>query len=305
MTPFDPSPCSRRDFLVASAVAATGVTASTFAAESTPASPELLCFIKPLQGYSFDRIADVVAEAGWNGIECAVRDKDGTIPPARVEEDLPKLQETLRRRGLTIPVLATEIDDASNPVTRMVLRTASRLGITRYRVKHWSYDLKKPIAPQLEAFKKRVAALASLNKELKIHGSIQNHSGASYVGAPVWDIWELVRDLDPQAMGIQFDIAHATLEGGLCWPVHARLMAPHFTTVSVKDFFWKKQANGKWRDEWCPLGEGMVSGEFFTWLKQSGFRGPISQHFEYKMAGEQEIIAAFKHDLGVLKKWLA
>ena len=65
---------------------------------------------------------------------------------------------------------------------------------------------------------------------------------------PVWDIWELLRGLDPQRVGACFDIGHATLEGGYSWPSTARLMEPHLAAVFVKDFVWKKGEKG-WKAE--------------------------------------------------------
>jgi hypothetical protein len=72
----------------------------------------------------------------------------------------------------------------------------------------------------------------------------------------------------------------------------------------VKDFVWKKEANG-WRDTWCPLGEGMVNRSFFTWLKNTAYRGPICQHHEYPLGDADQMLAHFQHDLKVLKEWLA
>jgi sugar phosphate isomerase/epimerase len=132
---------------------------------------------------------------------------------------------------------------------------------------------------------------------------VQNHSGRNYVGAPVWDLWELLRELDPKWMGVFFDIGHATIEGGHSWPVQAKLMEPFLSVVSVKDFVWAKGARG-WRTEWCPLGEGMVSRQFFDTLRKSSFSGPVTQQFEYPLGQRKEMIAAMQRDLRVLKGWL-
>ena len=105
-------------------------------------------------------------------------------------------------------------------------------------------------------------------------------------------------------MGTCFDIGHATIEGGLSWPIEARLMRPFYTAVFVKDFVWQKGPKG-WRAEWCPLGDGMVHAEFFKTLKKSGYDGPISQHHEYELGKGAEMIQAMKKDLAVLKQWLA
>jgi sugar phosphate isomerase/epimerase len=242
--------------------------------------------------------------------------KGGTIEPPQAERELQKLVEALKKNGLQLNVIASDIEDANDPLTRTVLRTASGLGIRHYRLKHYYYDLNKPIGPQLEIFKRKVQELAALNSELKIQGSIQNHSGKTYVGAPVWDIWKLLKGQDTKAIAAYFDIGHATLEGGHSWPLHAKLVEPMLGVVSVKDFVWKRvepklnaqrqqtRAKNDWRSEWCPLGEGMVRPEFFTFLKASGFSGPVSQHFEYEVGAGREMVHAMKKELAVLKEWL-
>lgn len=292
---------SRREFIGCSALA---LTAATLGAADKPAKQrfKIIGFIKPFQKLPFDEVADVAREVGWDGIECPVR-KGGAIEPERVEEELPKLAEALQRRELELSVISTDVEDATDPLAQKVLKTASNLGIQRYRLKHYYYDLEKAIPPQLENFRARLRDLAQVNRELKLQGSVQNHSGRNYVGAPVWDIWEIIRELDPKFLGVFFDIGHATIEGGYSWPVQAKLMEPFLSVVSVKDSAWSKGAKG-WQAEWCPLGEGMVNRQFFATLKKSNFSGPITQQFEYPMGNGKEMIAAMKRDFGVLRSWI-
>jgi sugar phosphate isomerase/epimerase len=295
---------SRRDFLAASslAAAALGLDPRVLAADSPAPRFPIIGFSKPFQNLGPEETADVVAEIGWNGIECPVRAK-GQIEPARVEEDLPKMVEALRRRNLELSVLTTDVEDAVNPLSLKVLRTASRLGLKRYRLKSLNYRLDKPLPPQLDEFRAKLRDLAQLNRELGLHGGLQNHSGNRMIGAPVWDIWYLVKDFDPQHLGVCFDIGHATLEGGLSWPIHAKLMEPYYTAVYVKDFYWKK-VQQNWRAQWCPLGEGMVHRAFFDTLKKSPYAGPIAQHHEYELGDRKQMVAAMQKDLRVLKAWL-
>lgn len=291
---------SRREFIGCSALA---LAATTWGAADPLAKPrsKIIGFIKPFQ-LPFDEMAEVAREVGWDGVECPVR-KGGAIEPERVEDDLPKLKDALRKRELELSVISTDVEDTADPLAQKVLKTASSLGIERYRLKHYYYDLGKAIPPQLDNFRAKLRNLAQLNRELKLQGSVQNHSGRNYVGAPVWDIWEMLRELDPKFMGVFFDIGHATLEGGYSWPVQAKLMEPFFSVISVKDFAWSKGARG-WRAEWCPLGEGMVHRQFFDTLKKSNFHGPITQHFEYEMGTGKEMIAAMKRDCRVLRDWI-
>lgn len=296
------SPISRRHFLAASALAAFVPTAAR-SAETAPARPfPIITFTKPFQDIGFDETADVIAEVGFDGIECPVRAK-GQIEPERVDDDLPQLHAALKKRGRELSLLTTEILKV-DALAEKVLRAANRLGVRRYRLGYWHYDLAQPIPPQLANLKAQLRDLAALNRELGLHGGIQNHSGSDYIGGPVWDLYELVRDIDPAHLGACFDIGHATLEGGTSWPINAKLMEPFLACVYVKDFAWIKADKG-WQAKWGPLGEGMVRREFIDWLKRSTYRGPISLHCEYLTGAGPEQVAQMKRDLEVLKGWLA
>lgn len=299
------SPITRRDFLTGLAATGAAVSmlgSSTWAASEPKPRFKIIGFSKPFQTASPTQTADIVAEVGWDGIECPVRPK-GQIEPERVEEDLPRMVEALQRVGREVTMITTGIQEVS-PLAEKVLRTASKLGIKRYRLAFWNYTADRPIPAQVADIRAALRDLAALNKELGITGGYQNHSGANFFGAPVWDVYEAIKDCDPQHLGICFDIGHATIEGGLSWPIQARLMQPHYTAVFLKDFVWQKTPKGG-RVEWCPLGEGLVSAEFFKKLKASKYEGPISQHHEYEVGSGAAMIQLLKKDLQVLRQWLA
>ena len=174
----------------------------------------------------------------------------------------------------------------------------------RYRLGPIRYVANKSIRQQVTELTPQIRDLAQLNRTIGIQGGIQNHSGADYFAAPVWDAMEAIQDLDPSAMGIAFDIGHATLEGGLSWPIQARLAEPRYSVVYVKDFRWERQ-NSTWTPAWCALGQGMVSKKFFATLARSSFSGPIVQHHEYDLGKTPaDNLAHYKEDLRVLRGWL-
>ncbi len=284
------------------AAALAAVSSRLLATESAQPRWPIIGFTKPFQNLSFDATADTVAEIGWDGIECPVRPK-GQIEPERVAEELPRLAEALKRRGRVISQLATGITSVSQPHTERVLRTAAALGIQRYRLGDWRYDLQKPIPGQLMEVAAQLRDLAALNRELGLQAGFQNHSGLRYVGGPVWDLWTAMQGLDARQMGICFDIGHATVEGGTVWPVNARLVLDRFTAVIVKDFIWQRTAKG-WEPQWVTLGNGMINPDFFRWLKTTEFAGPIVQHHEYDHGEGAPMIAKMRQDLQRLRGWL-
>jgi sugar phosphate isomerase/epimerase len=298
---------SRRDFLARGAVAAgafglgrPGPVAASAGEESR--SP-LIGFSKPFQKLDAERTSELVAAVGWDGIECPVRAR-GQIEPERAPEELPGFAEALRRRGRDIHLVATDITSLKTPHAEKVLRTMAGLGIRRLRLGPFTYPPDGSPAERLKEIAPALKDIAGACRDLGLQAGFQNHSGARYVGAPVWDVYSMIRELDPRHIGFCFDIGHATVEGGLSWPVEARLAEPFYTAVFVKDFSWKKGAAG-WKDTWCPLGEGMVDRAFFDRLKKTAYRGPICQHHEYDLGDARQRTAHFRRDLEVLKEWLA
>ena len=242
--------------------------------------PVIAVFSKHLQWLPFADVGPVIAESGFRAVDLTVR-PGGHVLPERVEEDLPRAVETLRKSGLTVPLITTAITDAGDPLTRRVLTTAKKLGVSHYRMGYWTFPPNTDPLKALREMKPRAAALAALNREIGIRGGYQNHVGTR-VGGSVWDLGVLLEGIEPDGLGVQYDIRHAVAEGGESWPIALRLIAPHIDTVALKDFIWAKRADGRWEPRSVPLGEGMVS--FDAYLRPLLARGPLppaTMHFEY------------------------
>jgi sugar phosphate isomerase/epimerase len=297
----------RREFIIRGATAASSLAlawSNRAAAESTvPPRFPLIGFTKPFQKLSAALTAELVAAVGWDGVEIPVRAK-GQIEPERAPDELPLFAQALRQQKRDIYLVATDITSMKTANAETVLRTMVKLGIKRFRLGHIMYRPDQSPADRLKEIAPELKDLAAACKDLGLQAAFQNHSGAGYVGAPVWDVYSIIQSLDPKHIGFCFDIGHATVEGGLSWPTEARLAEPFYIAVVVKDFVWKKEG-GSWKDSWCPLGQGMVNRTFFDRLKKSNYRGPISQHHEYKMGEGSEMLSNLRHDLQVLKEWLA
>jgi len=311
---------SRREFIKKSAVAGVGfpIMGSTIMNNSLLKGPDMKCpvciFSKHLQFLEdYGDMADTAVEAGFDGVDLAVR-PGGHVEPDRVEEDLPRAVEDIKKRGLTIPMMATGINDPKDSKTVPVLKTAGQLGIQMYRMAYYKYDDSLGIEGSIEKFKPMAAGLAELNEKYGIRGAYQNHSGL-YFGAPVWDLWLLLKDLDPKWIGSQYDICHASIEGNHSWPYGLKLINPFISCVVAKDAKYGK-VNGRWRNVYEPLGGGIVDWDaFMGHLKEFGYTGPISLHVEYHMFDEKDtsltveqkrksVLTHMKRDVAFLKNKL-
>lgn len=262
----------------------------------------LCVFTKPFNSLSNEELAAKIEQLGFDGIEAPIR-PGGHIEPEAVPDELPKLVDALKRRGRTITVLTSDINNPDSAVNEKVLRTAAELGIRYYRMKYFKYDESKPIIRQVDEWTRQISDLAALNKELGITGVYQNHAGRNYFGAAIWDVHRALRNIEPESIGMAYDIRHATAEAGSSWPVGFQLIRPHVKVVYVKDFVW-----GEHKPVNVPLGKGRVSKEFFRLLEKSDFDGPISLHEEYLDHRKPELVPdhwqAIETDLKMLKSWL-
>jgi sugar phosphate isomerase/epimerase len=292
----------RRQFALAaaSAAAALAVPPQLVAAPKSTGRYKFCAFIKFLLALKYDEMADAIAEAGFNGVEVTARQKEAYIQPERAGDELPRLKEVLDKRNLEITILTTDILRHDEPNAESMLRTAASLGIKRYRLGFFRYDLKKPILPQLAALQPVVRDIAAMNRDIGIAGMWQNHAGADMVGATVWDMHSLIKDYPVSEVGCVFDIRHAAVEAGEAWPVYYDLVKPHLSALSVKDFRW----DGR-KSLHTQLGKGNVDPKFFKSLPESKFRGPISVHVEYlPKDGARANVAALKRDFDTLREWM-
>jgi len=259
--------------LLAGSLAATAFTPASAAAEK---ANKLCFFTKHLQGLSFDDIASLAVEMGVDGVESPIRPK-GHIEPEKVEDELPKYVEALKKQNLELMIMTSGINEVSaEQRTEAVLRTAAKLGVKRFRMLYYKYDLSKPIWAQLQEVKPRLKDLIQLCQEIGIQPLFQNHSGKDYFGAPIWDIYSLMQEYQPEQFSFCYDIFHATVEGGMQWPLSAALTSTHWGAIYFKDFQWQGR-----KSETCPLGQGQINPDFAKLLRDEGYSGPISLHVEY------------------------
>ena len=291
----------RRQLLkAAGAAAAVGLSSipKSVQAQEAKAGPKITCFTKFLQDLSYKELAVTLRELGFDGVEATVR-KKGHVLPERVEDDLPKMIEALKAEGLEVMAMATDVK-AADKLSERVLKTAAGLGVKWYRMGFYKYDPDREILEQLDELKPVFQDLAALNKELGVQGLYQNHSDNKYVGATLWDIHRVIKDLPVSEIGSAFDIRHTTIEAGLSWPNIFKLMLPHIGAIFVKDFQWEGN-----KARHVPLGTGRVNPKFFDMVKKSGFDGPFSLHVEYLgKEGTEANVAALRKDLAQLKTWI-
>ncbi len=305
---------TRRGFL--QAALAVGMAPSVSSLPKTePAPLKLSVFSKHLHFLDWGAMAEAAREIGFDGVDLTLR-RGGHVEPERAVADLPKAAEAIRRAGLELTMVTAGIVDADSPFAESMLSAMKSVGVKNYRWGGLKYDDRRPIPPQIEELKRRVARLADLNRKYNVCAMYHTHSGPE-VGASFWDLWLILKDQDPERVSVNLDIGHATVEGGLgAWVRSVQLLAPITRGIAVKDFVWGRNANGQWRPRWCPIGEGMVNfKKFFEMVRESKFSGPVQVHFEYPLGGansgaktitmdKSEVFKAMNKDVARLREWV-
>jgi len=210
MSVISPSLMSRRALLLGAATSSVLRAFAQDAAQSAnsliarPGTPEKLkicVFSKHLQWTDVHDAAAIARDIGFDGIDLTVR-AEGHVLPERVEADLPAAVETIRRAGLQVPMITTEITSTQTPHADAILKTAHSLGIRHYRWGQLTYPAHEDIVEKLDELKPQMKALAELNEKHQICGMYHTHSGPGMVGGPIWDLWTILQGLDPRWIGV-------------------------------------------------------------------------------------------------------
>jgi sugar phosphate isomerase/epimerase len=311
----------RRSFIKQTALATTAISLNKYGLIKTgvtdstsPKAIPISIFSKNLHWLNIKDMAVLVRQMGFDSIDLTVRDK-GHVLPEKVTEDLPKAISIIKNEGLSVHCITTAITDVSEPTTEAIIKTASNAGIKYYRMGWYTYAKSQSVEKNLDIIREKMNLLSSMNKIYGIHGCYQNHAG-EYFGAPLIDLYTVIKDFDPRWIGCQFDIRHATAEGAHSWPIGFDLLKNYIKTINVKDFQWQKKDN-KWIEQNVPLGTGMVDfKKYVELLKKISFNGPVCIHYEYPLGGaedgatqlsipKEKVIENMKIDLATLKKMLA
>ena len=270
-------------------------------------------FEKVFEGLSYDELAEAVAETGADGVEATIRPR-GHIEPEAAADEVPKMDEALRRRGRRIVIAATGIAKADQPHGRSLLETLKSVGVTHYRMAHYHFELDQPIKPQLLNYRAQARELAALNKDVGIQVLYQNHSGGGnqgrgYLGALGWDAAFMLDGVDPNSLGIAFDTRHLRKDTGASWRTAVAVCKPHIRSIYVKDGIWYGPRGDQYKD--VPLDQGFVNNEVFDYIRAGLPSMPICIHMEhmgYRVFEKHEIpgaIEAHQKDIAALRRWMA
>jgi sugar phosphate isomerase/epimerase len=243
----------RREFLNTSIVAALAARVLgdvTLAGAQAPAAPppsppRQLILDAYTRHFQWIRDPDALAEAAieitCTGVNPTIQSYPGHIDPTKVTTQLPAFVKTMQKHGLRVKqVRGGNQTDVAAPNLEPMVATMGQLGVTHYWVGTDNYDLTKPILPQLDAIKKKVEGFVRLNEKHGTTHMYHTRAGANSVGSVVWDLLYVLKDFDPNYVGLHWDTGHMSHHGSNMWELLLRTAGPHVVGVSWKDRSWEQ-----------------------------------------------------------------
>jgi sugar phosphate isomerase/epimerase len=236
----------------------------------------IMMFSKSLQSMSVLDAGKTVKALGFDGIELTVRG-EAHIPPRTVREALPRAVDDLRRIGLDVPALVTDIHSLQDEHGHDVCGTAARFGIRRLRTSPHRYTPFGTIRAQIAEARRAAADLEKLAREHGVMFCIQTHSG-NMLGAQGGIVDQILQGTDRRCVGVSLDPGHLTVEGGnMGWVQSIDLLQDRIGMVDAKSFGWFNEPDPQtgemvWMNKKMPLERGIVRWrQVFALLRQIGW----------------------------------
>jgi len=273
---------------------------------------KLLMFTKMLKkigNLTLDEAGDCIAEMGFDGADLVVR-PDGHVLPEGIKGRLPEAIRTLESKGLVVPMITTNITNASEGHAEEIFQAASKCGVEFVKLGYWEYEGFGGFRSQIERARKDLKGIERLSKTYGVTAAIHTHSGPVLSADPAV-VLMLLEDYDPERICAYVDPGHILAESGPTgWEMGIDILSQYIRLMSVKNFWYFRvvdEATGekKWERRMLPLSEEIVPWpKVFKHLKTIGFDGDISVHSEYERLSLQELIRQTKEDLEYVKKIL-
>ncbi len=184
-------------------------------------------------------IADAIVEITCGGLMVTVGEGRSHVSAANVQRELPTFVNAIRRNGLNVVQVRGGSQTSVDPMVEALVGTMGQLNITHYRLGADSYDLTKPLLPQLDATKRKIERFVTLNQK---HGTTLMYpagTGGSSIGAAGWDLLYVLKDFDPKYVGLHWDTSHMGGDPGVAETVF-RTARPYIVGMAWQDRTWKQ-----------------------------------------------------------------
>ena len=219
---------------------------------------------------------------------------------------MPRYAAALAKHSVRMLLLTTGIRGVDSPHAHDILAAGKKLGLRYYRLDFWTHRPNVPPEKLLAEIHASLKELAAMNREIGMCVVFENHSSPpgrpnAYAGGNLDELYAIVKDFDPNQIGVAFDLGHAIIAHGDRWREHFEKLQSHIRVVYLKDLR-RPRSFVRFGD-----GEFARSG-FFELLKKMNYDAPLAIHIEYPWAAaghkdQATMIEMLKHSRSTVADW--
>jgi sugar phosphate isomerase/epimerase len=236
----------------------------------------------------YTEMGGIVSDMGYDGVDLTVL-PGGHVDPRLTNVDMMRAVEVVASARLELPMISTDITTTQNPTAYPVLYLANEAGVRYFRTGYWPQSI--AVQARLTQAKQELLSVILLARRCNMFAMVPNKAG-NFVGHNTAEMGRMIGDLDPNWVGVYFDIANVVADAGADgWETAFRTALPRMRAIALQDFTWKQQGEEK-IIQMCPMGEGVVDWKkFFSLLASAKYNGPLSLHMEYATPDEPGAMA--------------
>ncbi len=253
---------------------------------------QLIMFTKHLEGLDLPALIEALQRVGVDGADLCVR-PGYPVNPENMATALPAAAKQFAAAGLSIPLVTTP-GSLTRPDTDEAERfyaACGEAGVRHIKLGYWRWQPGMDYWAEVEKIRGWLGRFQELSAKTGVQTVVHTHSG-TYMGLNASAVMTLVRDCDPQHVGVFLDPGHLAIDGE---PIDMALnvVASHLSVMAFKDFVlervWKEGALHMTKAV-RKLGWGMVDWQTtLATLRATNFGGPVSIHSEYHEPAETVI----------------
>lgn len=269
---------------------------------------QFIMFTKHLEGMGIPEIIKSLKGVGVEGADLCVR-PGYPVNPENIATALPEASRLFADAGLSIP-LVTAPGDFNKPDIDYAERyyaACGEAGVRHVKLGYWHWSPDKYYWDEVDRVRDLLEGFQALSEQYGVQTVVHNHSGHS-MGLNSASVMNLVKDFDPQYIGVFADVGHLSICGE---PIDMALniVKEYVSVLSFKDLIRIQRISGgkrSWGTDVVRIGHGF--GDWSTvlnTLKSMNFQGPVSFHSEYSGEPVETVLDLARSDVRYIKGLMA
>lgn len=248
-------------------------------------------FPKPFPEWSATQFADLLKTTGIDKLDVVIRD-GFQVTPQRIKEELPRYMEALSQAGVQADFAVTSFNAEQLAEDIDLLLLLGDHGIKAFRLDY--FRLRKDVRTALKDARRALERLTPLCSLSGVRAVYQVHHRTLVSSASA--AYQLVRDLPPDAIGVQLDTGNQRIEGYENWSYAVHLLGKYLHSFGAKDV--------RLPDQWVECGNGQVDWDgLFEALGEYRFEGTFHL-MPFYSDDSTELAEGLKREASFLRKRL-